>query len=129
MRKPLRQLYDCSKCPAWCCSYPNIFVNGQDLTRLARHFGITEDEAQAKFTRMSPDYKRPIVKHKKDDKFGSVCRFLDSKSRRCTIYHARPLGCRTYPGGRCGYYEFLKIERDRQRDDDHIATTDHRICD
>ena len=61
---------------------------------------------------------------KKDEHFGTVCRFLDSETRNCTIYKARPKVCREFPGkGRCGYYEFLKFERDAQEDEEHIALT------
>lgn len=127
MRKPLRQLYDCSKCPAWCCTYPNIFVNQRDIERIARFFDMPVSKAKEKFTRISKDYNRPIMRHKKDKYFGSACRFLDQETRRCTIYEARPQGCRAYPGGRCGYWDFLRIERDRQDDKEHVATTDHRV--
>lgn len=126
MRKPLRMAYDCLKCPAWCCSYPNIFVTANDLARLARHFNISEGEAAKRFTKHSAHYNRAIMRHKPDSLFGSACRFLDSKTRRCTVYEARPHGCRTYPGGRCGYWDFLKEERARQEDAEYIVTTDHR---
>ena len=129
MRTTLRLSYDCRKCPAWCCCYPNIFVNDQDLKRLAKHFGISESDAERRYTKISKDYNRRIMKHKKDQFFGTSCRFLDSETRRCTVYLARPLGCRTYPGGRCGYYDFLKEERHRQNDDTLVATTDHKVLD
>ena len=31
--------------------------------------------------------------------------------------------CREYPGGRCGYYDFLSAERNSLDDPDHIAST------
>ena len=31
--------------------------------------------------------------------------------------------CRTYPGGRCGYYDFLAFERRTQEDPEYISTT------
>lgn len=126
MKKPIRMLYDCSKCPAWCCTYPNIFVTQRDIERIAKHLKMDVEDAKSKFTRMSKDYDKPIMRHKKDKYFDTACRFLDQKTRRCTIYEARPHGCRTYPGGRCGYWEFLKIERDRQEEPDATVTTDHR---
>ncbi|MFM8307575.1 MAG: YkgJ family cysteine cluster protein, partial [Microcystis aeruginosa] len=52
------------------------------------------------------------MRRKKDTTFGRICRFFDTKERRCTIYKARPSNCRSYPGeGRCGYYDFLMHER------------------
>ena len=35
-----RSLYSCSKCPAYCCSYPLIEITKRDLARLARHFSV-----------------------------------------------------------------------------------------
>ena len=66
-----------------------------------------------------------MLRHRKDDVFKSVCQFLDRKERRCTIYKARPHICRAYPTGKCGYWEFLKIERETQDDPDFIALTDN----
>ena len=49
---------------------------------------------------------------------------LDRKTRSCTVYEARPHTCRGYPyGARCGYYEFLKFEREHQADESFVATT------
>ena len=50
---------------------------------------------------------------------------LDQEKRRCTVYEARPGVCRKYPdSNRCGYYDFLKFEREAQDDPNWIATTD-----
>ena len=47
--------------------------------------------------------------------------FLDLKTRRCTVYEARPAVCRDYPDRpRCGYYDFLKWEREFQDDPDFV---------
>ena len=41
-----RVSYDCSKCPAYCCSiYERVEVTPRDLRRLARHFGLTLEAA------------------------------------------------------------------------------------
>lgn len=118
--------YDCAKCPGFCCSYPAIPVTRRDVARLARHFGITEAEAEAKFCRRAHGYKR-ILGRKKDGHFGRICRFFDTRLRRCTVYHARPATCRAYPAAkRCGYWDFLSFERGHQGDAEHIAKTDSR---
>ena len=50
--------------------------------------------------------------------------FLDQEKRQCTIYDARPGVCRIFPeSSRCGYYEFLKFEREQQGDPDYVALT------
>jgi uncharacterized protein len=63
------------------------------------------------------------MRHKPDKIYDSVCRFLDSEARRCTIYQFRPKACREYPGTvRCGYYDFLTSERRRQEDPKLVMT-------
>ncbi|HEX5091506.1 MAG TPA: YkgJ family cysteine cluster protein [Burkholderiales bacterium] len=121
MTKPC---YDCGKCPAYCCSYPEIEVSKADIARLARHFGLTEAAAKERFTKLQREENVRILRHRDDEHFTSVCMFLDRKTRRCTVYEARPHTCRSYPyGARCGYYEFLKFEREHQDDDKFIAVT------
>jgi uncharacterized protein len=117
--------YDCSKCPGYCCSYPVILVTKRDVKRMAKHFDMTEAQVEKKYLRDAHGYKR-IMKRKKDKIFPRICQFFDTEKRHCTIYKARPEGCREFPGkGACGYYEFLKFERDAQEDPDYISTTHH----
>lgn len=124
--KPVKIQYDCAKCPGYCCSYPRIEVLDDDLKRLAEHFGLEPAEAGRKFTRfyVSDEGRERILRHRKDAIFGSICRFFDTRVRRCTVYEARPDVCRDYPnGGKCGYYEFIKFERKHQDNPDFIPLT------
>ncbi len=117
-------LFNCQRCPAYCCSYAHIGVNKMDLRRLARHFGIDPTTAYRRFTKKGLKKDERILRHKQDEHFGSVCRFLDVQSRECTIYIARPKICRDFPGTRrCGYYDFLTFERRLLNDPNHVATT------
>ncbi len=116
--------YNCSKCPAYCCSYARICLNKKDIARLAVHFGLDEEKARRKFTKKGEEKGEIILRHKKDEHYGTICRFIDSETRNCTVYEARPKICREFPGeGHCGYYDFLKFERDTQEDKDFISTT------
>lgn len=116
--------YDCLKCPGYCCSYPVIEITERDVARLARHFGIAPLAAQAKFTKKAHGRER-VLRRKDDPHFGRICRFFDTEARRCTVYEARPGICRQFPGeSRCGYYDFLKFEREHQKDPEYVATTD-----
>jgi hypothetical protein len=118
--------YNCSKCPGYCCSYPLIEVSKRDVERLAKHFDLSFAEARAKFTYEDSEAKY-AMRRKADSHFGRICKFFDTDERRCTIYHARPSTCREYPHkSSCGYYDFLKFERDQQDDKAHVATTDNR---
>jgi len=91
---------------------------------LAKHLGITLEGTVKKLTKRDPNGKKRIMRHHKDEHFGSVCRFLDRETRTCTVYEARPGICRDFPGTwRCGYYDFLNFERYLLKDPDHVATT------
>jgi Fe-S-cluster containining protein len=118
-------MYNCKKCPGYCCSYPLIALDKRDVERLAKHFGLTFREAKAKFTveRWGRKYS---MRRKKDEIFGGVCRFFDTEKRSCTVYEARPSLCRSFPGGRCGYYDFLAFERRAQEDPEYIALTNNK---
>lgn len=119
--------FDCGRCPAYCCSYPLIMVKPSDLKRLARHFGLDIETARRRFTKKGPEKGELALRHKSDIHYGTVCRFLDSDTRNCTIYKARPRICREFPGlKRCGYYDFLTFERRLQEDPDWVSTTDNR---
>ena len=123
MGKKLKILYDCESCPAYCCSYPQIVVSKKDLRRLAKYFGLTEKKARTKLTKKGEEPGERVLRHKKDETYGSVCRFLDLETRMCTVYKVRPKICRDYPGTRrCGYWDFLKFERMLQEDPDFIPT-------
>lgn len=113
-----RVKFDCAKCPAFCCSiYERVAVTKRDLTRLARHHGLTMDAASKRFTKAYG--KERVLRRQKDPVLGTACRFLDPETRGCTIYLARPTVCREYPGEtRCGYYDVLQFERRVQEDPD-----------
>jgi uncharacterized protein len=126
MSQPAPRLrYDCAKCPGYCCSYPRIEVKDKDLKRLAAHFGVDIAEAERRFTRRYRDEETDerVLRHRKDTVYGSICRFFDTKERRCTVYPARPDVCRQYPNGTsCGYYTFITFERRHQGDPDFIPS-------
>jgi hypothetical protein len=115
--------YDCDKCPAYCCSYPRIQVTKRDIQRLAEHHGLTFEVARERFTKKGEEKGERVLRHQQDHIYASVCRFLDTETRRCTIYQGRPAICREYPGSsRCGYYDFLRFERSAQVDPDFIPS-------
>jgi uncharacterized protein len=121
---PVKVKYSCDKCPAYCCSYPEIEVSPRDIERLAKHFELSYRQAEERLTKYDAKEKVRLLRHQKDRVFDSVCALLDQKTRRCTVYDARPAVCRDYPdSNRCGYYEFLKFERAHQDDPKFIALT------
>ncbi len=117
--------YDCSRCPGYCCSYDYIETKPSDIRRLARHHGITVEEATTRFTRevTHEDERIRVLRHRKDHVYKSICMFFDRDQRRCTIYAGRPQVCRDYPNGStCGYYNFIRFERKHQGDENFIPS-------
>ncbi len=122
-RKGLKVFYNCDKCPAYCCSYERIIVGKRDIRRLAKHYGLSFEKARKKFTKKGEEKGERVLRHRRDEAYGTVCRFLDRETRECTVYDARPGICREYPGSkRCGYYDFLCFERNAQEDPEFVAT-------
>jgi uncharacterized protein len=122
----MKPRFDCSHCPGYCCSHPRIAVSDADIRRLAKHFGLSEDAARKKFTYhyQTADADEQLLRHRKDHIYKSMCMFFDQEERRCTVYAARPHVCRQYPyGNHCGYYDFLKFEREHQGDEEFIPFT------
>jgi uncharacterized protein len=112
-----RVYFNCSKCPAFCCSvYERVTVNKRDIARLAKYFGVSFDEARERYTK---DFEgERVLKRVKDEIFPETCMFLDQQTRGCTIYHGRPGVCREYPGrSRCAYYDLMQFERKQQGDE------------
>lgn len=113
-KRTLKVLYDCSVCPAYCCTYADIGINRTDIKRIAKHFDIPVETAIKRYAREVDGKLR--LRHRRDEYFKTACRFLGN-DRRCTIYEARPGVCRIFPDERkCGYYDFLMWERERQDD-------------
>lgn len=111
--------YDCLNCPSYCCSYPRIPVTARDVKRLAKHFELSESEAREEFTKPGWTQRERVMRHQKDEVYGSACRFLDLETRLCTVHEVRPSVCRGHPDGpNCGYYVFLMSERKDQNDPD-----------
>src|SRR6266702_597015 len=108
--------YDCAKCPAYCCSYDEIELKELDIRRLAKHLDLDRETFLRRYTKRGNELS--ILRHHRDKLYGSACVFLDSNTRRCTVYEVRPNVCRTYPDRpRCGYFDFLSWERDFQDDE------------
>src|ERR1700681_188159 len=91
-----RSYYDCNKCPAYCCSiYDRVQVTPRDIKRLGKHVDLDVETAQKKLT--TTWQAEQILPRMSDPIFAKACKFLDPATRKCTIYHARPLVCREFP--------------------------------
>ena len=121
--------YDCTDCVGYCCSiYDRVDVWKKDIKRLAKHFGLTPEEAKEKFTHMVDGHR--ALRRKKDLIFEETCYFLNQTTRLCTIYDARPDTCREWPvhsGNRCVYYDILQYERKQQDDPAFFPVVEIRV--
>lgn len=100
----------CDNCFSGCCTMP-VEVKLSDLIRL----GITdEDEASGSIKKLANRLKRErlITSYRQGTEFFMLaqkanrdCLYLDSKTRRCTVYEKRPDTCRSFPqiGPRPGF--------------------------
>src|SRR3954462_1633304 len=117
-----RIYFDCSKCPAFCCSiYDRVQVTKRDLNRLAKYFGVSPEVAEKRYTKIDRGSGERVLRRVKDVIFEKTCMFLNQETRGCTIYHGRPAVCREYPDrSRCAYYDLLKFEQ-KQQDDESVV--------
>ncbi len=117
--------FNCNKCPGYCCSHSRIAVTDHDIARLSQHFGISEKKTRERLTYhyKTQDISEQILRHQKDNVYKSICKLFDREKRQCTVYAARPNVCRKYPyGNTCGYYNFIKFERDFHDDAEFVPT-------
>lgn len=100
-RERLRSLPDNVACPpgcAQCCSGYEPFVSREDITRIARHFSMTDRQVLQEYVieRPSADgYIRGYLRKRTDD-VRDQCVFLKGKvsgEHYCGIYQARPHDC------------------------------------
>ncbi len=115
-----RSYYNCVECPAFCCSvYDRVQVTKRDIRRLAKHFGVTEEVATVRFTKLWE--KERVLRKKADPLLGKTCQLLNLETRGCGIYNARPAVCREFPTtARCAYWDLMKFEREQQDDPDTL---------
>src|SRR6202043_899700 len=101
-----------------------IAVSDHDIARLAKNFGISDAAARKRFTHkytFAEPVNEQILRHQKVSVYSSVCKLFDREKRQCSVYAARPHVGRKYPyGDTCGYYGFLKFEREFHDDPDFV---------
>jgi Fe-S-cluster containining protein len=81
---------DCTAC-ANCCRHSVVAVNDRDIERIARHLGVSVDEARRVYT--VADAEASSARVLRSSREG--CVFL--KGTFCSIYTVRPKTCRDFP--------------------------------
>jgi Fe-S-cluster containining protein len=83
--------FECTRCGACCTGAPGyVWVNAEEIGRLAAYRGETVQEFSRRFVRRVGDDYSLI------EKPGGDCIFWD-KAVGCTVYPARPVQCQTWP--------------------------------
>ncbi len=83
--------FKCTGCGGCCTGSPGyVYLSHWDLEKLSEHFGITEEEFTKKYCRFV-DGQYALL----EDALNYDCVFL--RDKKCTVYEARPIQCRTFP--------------------------------
>jgi len=84
--------FECTQCGNCCTGAPGVvWVDDNDIRRIAEHTGRGEDEIRVMHT-------RPYAQRTSLQEFANGdCTFFDPRARRCTIYPVRPQQCRNWP--------------------------------
>lgn len=83
--------YECQRCTA-CCRWPgDVRVNDDDIMRMARGLGVTQDEFVQTYTRLTRDRRGLSLV----EKVNGECVFLEGNA--CSIQAVKPQQCRDFP--------------------------------
>ena len=84
--------FQCTGCGDCCTGAPGyVWVNKQDIAALAKVVGVTPAEFEDQYVR-TIGVRKSLIELPNYD-----CVFLDSATRKCRVYAARPRQCRTWP--------------------------------
>jgi Fe-S-cluster containining protein len=82
--------FKCKACGGCCCGFPgHVWLSKKDIQKAAKLLKIPEEEFLKKYTRIVNGRRSLIEKSNYD------CIFIQEK--KCQIYEARPIQCKTFP--------------------------------
>lgn len=84
--------FTCSACGDCCTGAPGyVWVNREEIADLAREVKLSVEEFEQRYVR-KVGIRKSLIEYGNGD-----CVFFDANTRKCTVYHARPKQCRTWP--------------------------------
>ncbi len=84
--------FTCTQCGNCCTGAPGVvWVTDDELKQIAEVRGQSVEEIRAQHTRIV-GCRVSLTERENGD-----CTFFDPNTRHCTVYHARPAQCRTWP--------------------------------
>ncbi|MGZ8921420.1 MAG: YkgJ family cysteine cluster protein [Limisphaerales bacterium] len=83
--------YACDRCTA-CCRWPGqVKITAAEITRMASHLHLSEDQFIQDYTRLNTDRSGLAL----TDQPGGECVFLDGQD--CRVNAVKPQQCRNFP--------------------------------
>ena len=86
------ETFACQRCGACCRWGGHVLLTAADITALARHLGLTEDEFVQRHTVLAANRAQLSLADRPD---GACC--LLGPDQACRVYAARPQQCRAFP--------------------------------
>lgn len=84
--------FKCTGCGDCCTGGPGyVWVNRADIAQLAQAVNMNEGEFEERFVR-DVGVRKSLKEYPNGD-----CVFFNNKTRKCSVYEARPRQCRTWP--------------------------------
>ncbi len=84
--------FTCSGCGDCCTGAPGfVWVTREEIEDLAREVKLSPEEFEKRYVRRV-GIRKSLIEYASGD-----CVFFDTNTRKCTVYHARPKQCRTWP--------------------------------
>ena len=83
-----------------CCHEIDVILTPVDILKMKTELNMSSDKFLTQYTTMQKlkGTGIPLVKLQMRENSNGACIFLDQK-KGCSIYHTRPLVCRSYPLG------------------------------
>lgn len=87
----------CTSCEGNCCIGESgyIWINPEEIKKLSESLSVSVEDLKQKYLNKI-NYKFSI-KEKKISENNFACIFFDTTIKQCSIYHARPSQCKTFP--------------------------------
>ncbi len=84
--------FQCTQCGNCCTGAPGfVWVTDEEIAAIAEYLRVSIGEVRLMHTRLVGN-RVSLREHPNGD-----CVFFDPRTRRCTVYPARPVQCRTWP--------------------------------
>ena len=84
--------FECTGCGDCCTGAPGfVWVNRDEIATMAKKLGMSVADFEQSYVR-AVGIRKSLVEYSNGD-----CVFFDGNSRKCTVYDARPMQCRTWP--------------------------------